>query len=306
MAGGERSRTRRGGGVRLRVRSGRRIDGAVTGDFLSIFKGRGSEFEELREYVPGDDVRSIDWKVTARAGRPFVRRYIEERELTAVVGLDLSASLRFGSGRAEKDRTARGAALALIYAVIGNNDRAGLLLFSDRVHSWTRPSKGRGHAVLLEERLARARPPGLGTDLAGALARLGIVARRRSIVFVVSDFLAPDYERPLRHLALRNEVIPVVIRDPLDAELPAAGLVAFRDLETGEETVADTSDRRVLEAYRERARRAAEERGRIFAVLGLRPVGIEAGADPAGALAGYFAARAGADAARAAAVAAAA
>lgn len=305
MAGGRLSEGPRRGGMRLRVRPRRHIDGAVTGDFLSVFKGRGSEFEELREYVPGDDVRSIDWKVTARAGRPFVRRYIEERELTVVVGLDLSASLRFGSGRFEKDRTAREAALAIVYAVVGNNDRAGLLLFSDAVHSWTRPSKGKGHAVLLEERLARTRPPGRGTDLAGALTRLGIVARRRSLVFVVSDFLAPDYERPLRRLSLRNEVIPVVVRDSLDAELPPAGLIGFRDLESGEETFADTTDRRVRDAYREHAARTREERSRTFATLGLSPVEVGTDIDPAGVLAGYFASRAGIDTARAAAAAAA-
>ncbi len=291
--------TRRRGGGRLKIRPKRLIDGSVTGEFLSIFKGRGSEFEELREYLPGDDIRSIDWKVTARARRPFVRRYIEERELTVVVGLDLSASLRFGSDGTEKDTAARGAAMAIIRSVVGNNDRAGLLLFSDRIDSWTRPAKGRGHALFLEERLSRTRPPGLGTDLAGGLIRLGIVTKRKSLVFVISDWLASGYERPLRQLSLRHDVIPVALCDPLDMEVPDVGLVALRDLETGKEQIVDTHDARVRGQYRESRLRMAEERRRTFSTLGLKPLEIRASEDPLGMLSGYFAARAGGDPSRA-------
>ena len=289
------------GALRLRIRPKRPIDGAVTGEFLSVFKGRGSEFEELREYTPGDDVRTIDWKVTARAGRPFVRQYIEERELTVIVAVDLSASLRSGSGALNKDAMARMAAASIMYATIGNNDRSGLLLFSDRVDSWTRPKKGKGHAVFLEERLRRARPDGRGTDLRGALIRLGIVAKRRSLLFILSDFLAPDFERPLRALALRHDVIPIVFRDPLDDTLPAAGLVAIRDLESGKERLVDFSDPRVRSQYEAAGLRRLEERWRIFTTLGLKPLEIVGGADPVQALIQYFMRRAGVDAGRAAA-----
>lgn len=291
----------RRGALRLRIRPKRPIDGAVTGEFLSVFKGRGSEFEELREYAPGDDVRTIDWKVTARAGRPFVRQYIEERELTVIVAVDLSASLRTGSGALNKDAMARMAAASIMYATIGNNDRAGLLLFSDRVDSWTRPKKGKGHAVFLEERLRRARPEGRGTDLRGALIRLGIVAKRRSLLFILSDFLAPDYERPLRALALRHDVIPIVFRDPLDDTLPPAGLVAIRDLETGTERLVDFSDPRVRTQYEAAGLRRLEERWRVFTTLGLKPLEIVGDADPVQALIQYFMRRAGVDAGRAAA-----
>lgn len=287
------------GALRLRIRPKRPIDGAVTGEFLSVFKGRGSEFEELREYAPGDDVRTIDWKVTARTGRPFVRQYIEERELTVIVAVDLSASLRSGSGALNKDAMARAAAASIMYATIGNNDRAGLLLFSDRVDSWTRPQKGKGHAVFLEERLRRARPEGRGTDLRGALIRLGIVAKRRSLLFVLSDFMAPDFERPLRALALRHDVIPVVFRDPLDDALPAAGLVAIRDLETGEAQLVDFDHPRVRAHYEAAALRRLEERWRVFTTLGLKPLEIMGGADPVQALVQYFMQRAGVDASRA-------
>ena len=289
------------GVLRLRIRPKRPIDGAVTGEFLSVFKGRGSEFEELREYTPGDDIRTIDWKVTARAGRPFVRQYIEERELTVIVAVDLSASLRSGSGALNKDAMARAAAASIMYATIGNNDRAGLLLFSDRVDSWTRPKKGQGHAVFLEERLRRARPEGHGTDLRGALIRLGIVAKRRSLLFILSDFMAPDFERPLRALALRHDVIPIVFRDPLDDTLPAAGLVTIRDLETGEARLVDFDHPRVRAHYEAAALRRLEERWRVFTTLGLKPLEIMGGGDPVQALIQYFMRRAGVDAGRAAA-----
>ncbi len=291
----------RRGALRLRIRPRRPIDGGVTGEFLSVFKGRGSEFEELREYAPGDDIRTIDWKVTARSGRPFVRQYIEERELTVIAAVDLSASLRHGGGVLDKDAMVRMAAASILYATIGNNDRAGLLLFSDRVDSWTRPKKGKGHAVFLEERLRRAHPEGRGTDLRGALIRLGIVAKRRSLLFVLSDFLAPDFERPLRALALRHDVIPVVFRDPLDDALPRAGLVAVRDLETGEERVVDFDHPRVRERYERAGLRRLEERWRLFTTLGLRPLEMTRGDDPVQALIQYFMRRAGVDAGRAAA-----
>ena len=291
----------RRGALRLRIRPKRPIDGAVTGEFLSVFRGRGSEFEELREYTPGDDVRTIDWKVTARTGRPFVRQYIEERELTVIVAVDLSASLRSGSGPLDKDAMARTAAASILYATIGHNDRAGLLLFSDQVDSWTRPKKGKGHAVFLEERLRRARPEGRGTDLRGALIRLGIVARRRSLLFILSDFLAPDFERPLRALTLRHDVIPVVFRDLLDDILPEAGLVAVHDLETGDERLIDFNNPRVRASYEAEAVRRLEERWRVFATLGLKPLEIKGGSDPVQALIQYFMRRAGVDAGRAAA-----
>ncbi len=301
MESDRRSVAPRRGGLRLRIRPKRVIDGAVTGEFLSLFKGRGSEFEELREYTPGDDIRSIDWKVTARAGRPFVRQYIEERELTVVVALDLSRSLQSGSGPLDRDAMARAAASSILYATIGNNDRAGLLLFSDRVESWTRPMKGKGHAVYLEERLARARPSGHGTDLRGALIRLAIVAKRRSLLFVLSDFFAPDFERPLRALALRHEVIPVVFRDPADDSLPEAGLVSIYDLETGEERLVDFNNRAVRAHYEAQSLQRLEQRWRVFATLGLRPLEITSGADPTQALIQYFMQRAGVDTGRAAA-----
>ncbi len=291
----------RRGVLRLKIRPRRPIDGAVTGEFLSVFKGRGSEFEELREYVPGDDVRTIDWKVTARAGRPFVRQYIEERELTVIAAVDVSASLRHGGGVRDKEARARMTAASILYATIGNNDRAGLLLFSDRVESWTRPKKGKAHAVVLEERLRRARPEGRGTDLRGALIRLGIVAGRRSLLFVLSDFLAADFEGPLRALTLRHDVIPVVFRDPLDDALPRAGLVAVRDLETGAERVVDFDHPRVRAHYENAALRRLEERWRIFTTLGLKPLEMTRGDDPVQALTRYFLRRAGVDAGRAAA-----
>jgi len=248
---------------RLQIRTRRRVDDLFAGEYHSAFKGQGIEFAEVREYEPGDDVRAIDWNVTARTGRPFVKRFEEERQLTVVVAVDLSASGTFASVGQLKSRLAVELSAVLCMAASRNNDRAGLLIFSDHVELVVPPRKGRSHVLRLMRELLSFDPKGHATDLNEALAELNRVLRRRAIVFVVSDFQAPiegdgGMLTPLRMLAARHEVVGVVISDPREHELPRAGLLDVRDPETGRRVVLDTSSRRVRRDFEARAARRRE------------------------------------------------
>jgi uncharacterized protein (DUF58 family) len=218
---------------RLTIRSRLAVEEVFSGAYRSAFRGQGLEFAEVREYVPGDDVRAIDWNVTARAGKPFVKRFHEERELTVIVAIDLSGSLAFGSGSRIKRQTAAEAGALVALAAARNRDHVGLLLFTDRIELYLPPSKSRARALRLVREMVAFEPVGRGTDLANALAFLGRVLRRRAILFVVSDWMAENFERPLRHLARRHELVSLEVSDPFETEPPATGLVLTRDLETG-------------------------------------------------------------------------
>jgi len=243
---------------RLTIRSRRAVEEVFSGAYKSAFRGKGLEFAEVREYVPGDDVRSIDWNVTARHGHPFVKRFDEERELTVVVALDLSASLRFGT-RAKTKRAAAAEAGALVaLAASRNRDRVGLLLFTDRIELYLPPSKSRARSLRIVRELVAFEPQGVGTDLAGAFAFLGRVLRRRAVVFLISDWLGESFDRPLNLLARRHELVTIEVEDPLEESLPEAGLVRVRDLETGRTRLVDLS---VASARREwRSQRARRHR----------------------------------------------
>ncbi|MGE5175044.1 MAG: DUF58 domain-containing protein [Hyphomicrobiales bacterium] len=241
---------------RLTIRSRRAVEEVFAGAYKSAFRGKGLEFAEVREYVVGDDVRAIDWNVTARAGRPFVKRFDEERELTVVVAMDLSGSLAFGSGARTKREAAAEAGALLALAAARNRDKIGLLLFTDRVELYLPPGKSRARSLRIVREMLAYEPKGRGTDVAGALAFLGRVLRRRAIVFLVSDWLASDFDRPLAFLARRHEVVSITVADPFERELPASGLVLGRDLETGRAAWIDLGARRPRAAWRaERARR---------------------------------------------------
>ncbi|MBI4364793.1 MAG: DUF58 domain-containing protein [Candidatus Latescibacteria bacterium] len=243
---------------RLTIRSRRAVEEVFAGSYRSAFRGKGLEFAEVREYVPGDDVRSIDWNVTARHGRPFVKRFDEERELTVVIALDLSGSLRFGSAARTKRATAAEAGALLSLAASRNRDRVGLLLFTDRVELYLPPSKSRARSLRVVRELLAFEAEGAGTDVAGALAFLGRVVRRRAVVFLISDWLADSFERPMGLLARRHEIVTIEVKDPLEEALPPRGLIRVRDLETGESRLVDLG---VLSARREwHATRARHER----------------------------------------------
>jgi uncharacterized protein (DUF58 family) len=218
------------------------VNSLFTGEYRSVFKGQGMEFAEVREYQAGDEVRSIDWNVTARMRRPFVKRYIEERELTVMLAVDLSGSERFGTRGRFKSELASELAAVLAMSAIRNNDRVGAVLFTDRIEHVVPPRKGRRHALRLMRDLLVFEPTGARTDLPAALEFTGKMLSHKSIIFVVSDFQAADIEHPLKLLAQRHDVVAVTVDDPSEQTLPDIGLARFVDPETGTTLDVDTSD----------------------------------------------------------------
>jgi uncharacterized protein (DUF58 family) len=249
---------------RIHIRTLHMADDVFAGHYHSTFKGQGMEFEEVREYQPGDDVRTIDWNVTARQGRAFVKRFREEREMTVILLVDVSGSHGFGTtGQLKRDLAAEvGATLA--FSAIKNNDKVGMIGFSDRIEQYVKPDKGTRHVLRVIRELLTMRSTGRGTDIAGALDYLNRVTTRRAVVFVISDFLAADYEPQLRIARRRHDVIPVVITDPRERELPNVGMVQVVDDETGEMVIVDTASAVFREACRRNVAAAAETRERLF------------------------------------------
>lgn len=239
------------------------------GEYSSAFKGRGMEFADVREYQPGDDVRAIDWNVTARAGRPFVKRFTEERELSVLLAVDLSASGDFGTALKSKRELACEVAALLAFAAVKKGDRAGLLIFTDRVELFIPPRKGSRHVLRLIRELLAFEPAHVGTRFLAASDHLARVLHRRSLVFLVSDFQAEDLEAASRRLAPHHDLVAIDIHDPRDSELIPAGLIDVRDPETGRHSLIDTSSRRVREAYRSAMLAAAEKRATLLTRLGV-------------------------------------
>ncbi|HHU51588.1 MAG TPA: DUF58 domain-containing protein [Firmicutes bacterium] len=230
---------------KIQFKTDRLINSVLCGQYASVFKGVGIEFEEVRLYQPGDDIRAIDWNVTARTGKPYIKRYVEERELTVMLLVDLSASQYFGSVNALKsDLTAEIAAL-LSFLAIKNNDQVGLLLFSDCCEKYLPPQKGRRHVLRVIREILGYRPSGKKTDLAAALGYLNTILKRRSIVFILSDFFDTRFEKALQGLKRRHDVIAIRIEDPREESLPEIGLLCLQDLETGYRTMIDTSEKKV-------------------------------------------------------------
>ncbi len=263
----------------IEITTNRAVNDVLAGEYHSVFKGRGMEFDEVREYAPGDDVRTIDWNVTARLGKPFVKRYVEERELTVIFVVDLSASGAFGSRNQLKNEVAAELCALLAFSAIKNNDKVGLLAFTDRVEKFIPAKKGASHVLRLVRELLQLKPEGKGTDLAKALEYVGRVSRRRAIVFLVSDFLADNYEKPLRLVARRNDLIAVSVSDPRERELPNVGLIALEDTETGQTVVLDTGSSSARRAYSAIAARRRDERLELFRKVGVDEVRVQVGED---------------------------
>src|SRR5881392_3538212 len=245
---------------RIEITTRRAVQDTLAGVYHSVFKGRGMAFSEVRPYQPGDEIRAIDWNVTARMGEPFVKVFTEERELTALIAVDRSASQDAGiAAQASKAEVAAEIAALLIFSALENGDRAGLLLFTDRIERYVPPRRGIKHGLRLITETLAFRPRGRGTDLAAALGHLTTAQRRRAVVFVVSDFLAGGYEASLAVLARRHDVVPVVVSDPVEEKLPEiGGLWPVADAETGELVMLDLSDARTRRAYEARARERVE------------------------------------------------
>jgi uncharacterized protein (DUF58 family) len=249
---------------KIRVITNRLVDEHLSGEYHSVFKGQGIEFDEVREYIPGDDIRSIDWNVTARMGHPFVKRFCEERELTILFLVDVSGSQSFGSGTRPKAELAAEITCLLALSAIKNQDKVGLILFSDRIEKSIPPRKGRTAALRLVREVLATEETRRGTDLAGALRYLNQIQKRRAVVFIISDFMDTDYERELRVTAKHHDVVCCHVSDPREQELPDVGLIEIQDPESGELMLLDTSARHVREAFRDNARREGEELKRLF------------------------------------------
>jgi uncharacterized protein (DUF58 family) len=251
---------------RLEIRTRRMVNDSLAGAYHSVFKGRGMDFDEVREYIPGDEVRTIDWNVTARAGRPFVKKFTEERELTIFLLVDISASGNFGSAELSKRDLAAELACVLAFSAIRNSDKVGLLLYTDRVERYLPPKKGRRHVLRAVRDILYHAPEGSGTDSVKALDVVNHVLHRRAIVFLISDFESPAdpgavrvaLRRAMRQTNRRHDLIAVHIEDPHERELPNVGILALEDAETGEIIELDTTSA----AVRERFKQTALERGR--------------------------------------------
>ena len=258
----------------IEIRARRLVSNIFLGEYHSVFRGKGIEFAEVRQYEPGDDVRLIDWNVTARMGSPYVKKYIEERELTVMLLVDVSASSTFTTADLSKRELAAEVAATLAFAAIANGDRVGLIAFSSDVERYIEPGKDRRHVLRIIRELLYLEPEHRGTGIGRAALFLARVARRRAIVFLMSDFFDSGYEQPLRALALRHEVIALTLNDPRDGRLPDVGLLEVEDPETGRRALLDTSSRSVREEYALRARALNDERRRTLAAIGVEEVAL--------------------------------
>ncbi len=277
---------------KLEITTRRVVNETLAGEYHSVFKGRGMTFEEVRPYQAGDDIRTIDWNVTARMNDAYVKIYAEERELTVMLLVDLSASQEFGSREKTKGEIAAEIAAMLAFSAITNNDRVGLLLFTDRVERFVPPKKGRKHVMRLITEILNARPQGTRTDLNAGLQRLTHVVKRKCVTFLVSDFIADGYEQSLRIAARRHDVVPIVLRDPLEEGLPSTGLTLVEDPETGERVRIDFGSTHVRETFARVVGARREERTRMFRKHSLDFVELRAGESYVKSLVTFFHARA--------------
>ncbi len=273
---------------KIEIFTSRLANEQLAGSYHSVFKGRGMAFAEVRQYQPGDDVRFIDWNVSARMNDAYVKVFTEEREMTVMLLVDLSASERFGSvGRPKIEAVAEVAAL-LAFSAIKNNDRVGLILFTDRIERFVPPKKGRGHVMRVVTEILNAQPEGEGTNLRTALDLLGSLSKRRSVAFCISDFIDEGYERALRVASKRHDLIPVQVVDPREEELPDVGVALVEDLETGELVEVDTSDARVREAFARSVHTQRARREQLFRRLRVDHVTVKTDGDYARPIADLF------------------
>jgi uncharacterized protein (DUF58 family) len=254
---------------KIEITTNRLATEQLSGNYTSVFKGQGLAFREVRQYQPGDDVRSIDWNVSARMNEAYVKVFVEEREMTVMLVVDLSASERFGTKNGNKARLAAEVSALCAFSAIKHNDRVGLILATDQIEKLVPPKKGQKHVMRVVREILGASPKRTGTDLSIALETLYHVARRRSVAFVLSDFYTAGFERTLSLAAARHDVIPVLLVDPRDEELPDVGLATFEDLESAESVVIDTSSPRVRAHYARQMRNLREQQIKLFRKLGL-------------------------------------
>ena len=273
---------------RIQIRTRVILESGIGGAYHAVFKGRGMEFAEVREYAPGDEVRTIDWNVTARMGTPYVKKFVEERDLTLLLVVDVSGSQQFGSQYLLKRDYAAELAAVLAFSAVANHDRVGAVLFSDRIEGYVPPARGRDHAQRIVRDLLAREPLGRGTDLAGALRFAQRVMRRRGIVALISDFQAEGWEKMIGALRRRHDVVALHLADPRESDVPAAGLVAFTDPETGVRVIADTARPEVRRALRAPGFAAAQA---VFKKTRVDALALSTGESYDRPLSGFFKAR---------------
>lgn len=276
---------------RIEIATRQAVNAELAGRYHSVFKGQGMAFSEVRPYAPGDDIRHIDWNVSARHDNIFVKQFVEERELTVMLAVDMSGSADFGTRGKTKRRLLAELGALVAFSAIKNNDRVGLVLFTDEVELFVPPRKGRKHVLRVIREIVEAEPRGRGTRIAEALAYLSRVQKRRSVTFLLSDFLDEGWEQALRVAMARHDVVAVRVTDPAELELPDLGLAELVDAETGRTTLVDTASPRVRAAFQARqlARRAAAKRK--LTQLGCDLVDLETNRDYVGPLVGFMPAR---------------
>ena len=272
----------------LEIKTRALVETAFAGDYHSVFKGRGMNFEEVREYQPGDEIRAIDWNVTARLGAPFVKKFTEERELTVMLIVDVSASGNFGSTTQSKRELAAEVACLLAFSAIRNNDKVGLLLFSDRLELFIAPKKGRSHTLRIIREVLFFEPSGRGTDAAAALEHLNKIITRRAVVFLISDFQVGDFARELAVTAKRHDLIALRIQDERERLLPAVGIVTLEDAETGEQIEINTADRNVRARFAALAEERQAALGRVLRRNKIDRIDLRTGEDYLPALRSFF------------------
>ena len=287
---------------RIQITTSRLVTDIFAGQYHSAFKGRGIEFEEVREYQIGDDVRAIDWNVTARTGKPHIKKFVEERELTVMLMVDVSASNRFGSVREMKSKLAAEAAAVLAFSAIRNNDKVGLIIFSAEVEKYIPPRRGVQHVLRVIREVLYFSPKKKQTDISVALEFLNKVIKRQSVTFLISDFLepgllkpegkmSPRLRTPLMAAHRRHDVVAVTLSDPAESVLPSAGLLFLEDAETGQSMLIDSQNEGVRKKYHEAAVKRQNARSRLFRSLGIDHINISTGGDFVDELVKFFSRR---------------
>ncbi|OPX28058.1 MAG: hypothetical protein B1H08_06650 [Candidatus Omnitrophica bacterium 4484_171] len=273
---------------RIQITTSRMVTDVFAGQYQSVFKGRGMDFDEVRQYFPGDDIRSIDWNVTARTGTPYVKKFVEERELTVMLLLDISRSTYFGTVNKLKRRLAAEICSLLAFSAIQNNDRVGLIAFSGRIEKFVPPRKGIRHGLRIVREALYFEPAGDGTDISNALEYLNRVCRRRTVSFVISDFYDRGFKKALSIANKRHDITAITITDPKEINLPKAGLISFRDAERGNNFIIDTSNEALRKAFHYNAARIMSERKKIFGSINVNSIDIRTDISYIRALISFF------------------
>lgn len=276
----------------LEIVARRAVNDQLAGSYHSIFKGRGMDFLDVREYQPGDDIRVIDWNVSARTDELYVKRFVEERELSVFILVDASGSQTFGTHNRRKQEAAAELAALIAFSAIKNNDRVGLIRFTDRIETFIEPKKGRKHVLRVITEILRGKPQSPKTNLTTALDFLSKTTKKRTIAFLISDFMDSGFERSLRIAHRRHELIPLVIIDPMEERLPNMGIVNFEDPESGEIIAVDTSNRSVREHYERTMTERHTQRDHLFRRLKMDSVTIRTDRNHIDPLVHYFRQRA--------------